>query len=264
MDQQPYDQNPEEVQPVPEVEKTAPEANKIAVQIPAVKPIVTIVLIAINVILYVLQLLSEQIYQVDLLFLIGGKFNELILAGQLWRLITPAFIHGSIPHLFFNMYGLYIIGRGLERSYGHWRFLGLFMLSAFAGNVLSFTLSPHPSLGSSTGVVGLLAAEGVFAYQNRKLLGRQAQRVLLNLLMVLGINLAYGLMPGTNVDNWGHLGGLLGGFIFASLAGPKWAISGIPPYLKVMDVRQKSEVYMAAVFVTIGFIAIAAIPFIKQ
>jgi rhomboid protease GluP len=103
---------------------------------------------------------------------LGMKVNELIIHGQIWRLITPVLLHGSILHLGFNMYALYILGPGLERFYGHWRFLTLYLLAGFAGNVMSFIFSPNPSLGASTAIFGLLGAQGVFLYHNRGIYGR--------------------------------------------------------------------------------------------
>ncbi len=100
--------------------------------------------------------------------LLGLKVNELIVQGQYWRLLTPMFLHGDILHLGFNMYALYIFGPSLERYFGHLRFITLFVLSGFAGNVLSFMFSAAPSLGSSTAIFGLLGAEGVFLYRNRQ------------------------------------------------------------------------------------------------
>ena len=138
--------------------------------------------------------------------------------GQLWRLFTPALLHGSLLHIAFNMYALYSLGSGLERYYGHSKFLLLYIIGAFCGNSLSFVLSPNPSLGASTAVFGLVAAEGVFIYKNRKLFGAKAQMMLTNLLVIVVVNLLIGLQPG--IDNWGHVGGLIGGAVFAWVAGP--------------------------------------------
>src|SRR3989304_7226428 len=119
------------------------------------------------------------------------------------------------------MYALFIFGANRERAYGHDRFLLLYLLSGFAGNVISFMMSPTPSIGSSTAIFGLIAAQGVFLYQNRRLI-RNAQGMLINTLTIAGINLVLGLSPG--IDNWGHLGGLIGGLAFAWSAGPLWDI----------------------------------------
>jgi len=98
----------------------------------------TYIIIGITVFFYILQLLSTFIFGRDILVLYGARINEAILAGQLWRLLTPALLHGSIAHIGFNMYALLSFGTGLERHFGHGRFLLLYILGAFTGNVASF------------------------------------------------------------------------------------------------------------------------------
>ena len=191
----------------------------------AVKPAVTTVIIGLTILVFGLQYLSQYLSpnQYDWPFLLGAKVNELILAGQVWRFFTPMLLHGSIMHIGFNMYALYVIGSSLERQYGHWRFLLLYLIGGFTGNVLSFMLSPNPSIGASTAVFGLVAAEAVFIFKNRNLFGTRARGMLMNLGLVILVNLVLGLSPG--IDNWGHLGGLAGGFIFAWVAGPLYTMA---------------------------------------
>jgi rhomboid protease GluP len=183
-------------------------------------PGVTYALIGLTVLVYLLQILSQSLLgqNMDLPFIYGGKINSQILQGQVWRLITPILLHGSLLHIGFNMYALYSIGPSLEKAYGHGRFLLLYLLGGFAGNTISFLLSPNDSLGASTAIFGLVIAEVVFIYRNRQLFGARARNMLLNLGMIIAVNLALGLNPG--IDNWGHMGGLLGGALFSWTAGP--------------------------------------------
>ena len=96
---------------------------------PAVRrPVVSYTLLVITAIVFVLQLVSESLTGTDWPALLGMKVNELIVAGQLWRLITPVLLHGGLLHLGFNMYALYILGPGLERYFGHLRFLALSLI----------------------------------------------------------------------------------------------------------------------------------------
>ena len=217
------------------------------------KPTITYILMGIMVGMFLLQLLSQWLVGDDLVAYFGLKVNELILDGQFWRLITPMFLHGSILHLGFNLYALYIFGPGLERFYGHWRFLALFFLAGFAGNVFSFLFTDAPSLGSSTAIFGLLGAEGVFLYQNRRVLGSVSQRALMNLVVIGIINLVYGLSPGSGIDNWGHIGGLVGGALFAWFAGPELSVEGIYPYNALVDKRERGDVWRAAISVGLLF-----------
>lgn len=217
---------------------------------------VVFILLAVNILIYLLQMASEWYFGFDLPAAYGMKVNELIMEGQLWRLFTPMFLHGSLLHIAFNMYALYIFGRSLEAHYGHLRFLALYLVSGFAGNVMSFLFSEAASLGSSTAIFGLLAAEGVFLYQNRALFGRQAQSALTNIITIAVINLIIGLSPG--IDNWGHLGGLLAGVLFSSAAGPLLRVEGLPPYLSLHDERGTSETLKAVLAVGGLFALLAA------
>lgn len=182
------------------------------------QPLVTYAMMGISLTAFALQMLSRFLLGWDLPGQLGMKAADAILAGQWWRLLTPIWLHGGILHLAFNMYALYALGPQLERAYGHIRFLALYLLAGFAGNVVSLIMSPARSLGSSTAMFGLLAAYGVFLYRNRAFFGERARPALVNILTIAAINFIIGLSPG--IDNWGHLGGFLGGLGFAWLAGP--------------------------------------------
>ena len=221
-----------------------------------VNPIVTYVLIAITVVVYLLQMATQASLGQDIPAALGMKINQAIIEGQFWRLLTPMFLHGSILHIGFNMYALVIIGSGLERRFGHWRFLLLYVLGAFAGNVFSFLLSPSASLGASTAIFGLLGAEMVFFYQNRKLFGNGSRRAMQNVAAVAAVNFIIGLSPG--IDNWGHLGGLVGGLIFTWFGGPKLSLEGGYPNLSVVDERGPQDQILGTGLVILLFGVLAA------
>ncbi|OGO66002.1 MAG: hypothetical protein A2030_04595 [Chloroflexi bacterium RBG_19FT_COMBO_50_10] len=214
-----------------------------AVVRPVYRPYVTYVLIGICVVVYLLQLATQALLNVDVPAAWGVKVNNLIMQGQIWRLLTPVFLHGTILHIGFNMYALFYIGPTLERFYGRWRYLGLFLLSGFAGNVISFMFSQYPSLGSSTAIFGLLGAQGVLIYQNREIFGNIARRALSQVVMIAVVNLIIGLTPG--IDNWGHIGGLMGGTLFAWFGGPILKKQGLFPPYTLMDARGKREAIIA-------------------
>ncbi len=227
-------------------------------------PWVTYSLMAITVLFYVIQQIVSRVYGFDLLFALLGKINVFIQAGDFWRLLTPALLHSSLIHLMFNVYALSILGRQIEPFYGKGRFILLYVLGAFGGNVLSFVLSDFNSLGASTAIFGLLAAEAVFIWQNREVFGKQSQRILMNLGFVLMLNLFIGISPGSNTDNWGHLGGLMAGFFFAYMGGPLLEVRRSETGLRLEDSRTKQQIWMAAVMVLVAFTVIAAIPFITR
>ncbi len=218
-------------------------------------PVVVYVIMGLTISIYLLQMLTEfALGGVDLPAVLGMKINALIQQGQLWRLFTPMLLHGSLLHIGFNMYALYALGPGLESFYGHRRFLVLYVLSGFAGNVFSFLFSPANSLGSSTAIFGLLGAQAVFLYQNKKLFGSSAQRALGNVVMVAVLNLWIGLSPG--IDNWGHLGGLVGGVLFSWFAGPQLTVEGLLGNYTLVDQRKDSQVVLVALLVAGLFAAI--------
>ena len=241
----------------------APPTQTVQVALPELVPKVTYAILGFTVVVYLLQLLSVAVYgyavyQIDWLEIYGARFNQAIRMGELWRFITPVFLHGSPQHIFFNMYALLSIGTLLERHFGHGRFALLYFLGAFSGNVFSFLLTGENgySVGASTAVFGLIAAEVIFFYQNRKLFGSHAKQAITNAGFIIIVNLLIGLSPG--IVNWGHVGGLLGGAMFAWFSSPCWAVEGISPDLHLVDQREYREVVVGMGLVVIVFGALAA------
>ena len=196
-------------------------------------------IIGLSVVFYLLQQLSVMLFGHDYLLLFGAKINEFIIKGEIWRLITPLLLHGSILHIAFNMYALYTVGPGLERRYGAKSFIILYLIGGLWGNTASFLFSANPSLGASTAIFGLIAAQGVYIYKNRLLLGQAAQPMLMNVVVVVIINLLFGLSS-SGIDNWGHLGGLLGGLFYAWFAGPTYGIDSSITFGNVVIAHPKN------------------------
>ncbi len=234
---------------------SSPPPATYPVRFPQGEPYVTYALLAVTIVVYLLQMAGKQFYGFDVMAAAGMKSNAAIQAGQWWRLVTPIFLHGGIFHIGFNMYALYVLGPSLERFYGKSGFLLLYLVSGVAGNVFSFIFSTYNSLGASTAIFGLLAAQGVFLYQHRDLFGKSAQRSLMNVLFIAVINFIIGLSPG--IDNWGHLGGFIGGALFAWFAGPRMEIVGHPPNLKLKNVRSSLITMLVAVLDLMLFIGLA-------
>jgi rhomboid protease GluP len=248
--------------PIPTASQPAPPPQAVRIPLPVSVPYVTYAIIGVTALIYVLQLVSvawlgNVVQGMDYLELYGARINELIRAGEIWRFFTPALLHASPPHLLFNMYALYAFGAGLERHFGHGRFLLLYVLGAFAGNVLSFILMSDNgySVGASTAVFGLIGAEGIFLYQNRKLFGAQVKGAINNVIFVIAMNMLIGLTPG--IDLWGHIGGLFGGLIFTWFSGPNWKLEGIHPTFQLTDERTTQDIFMGLLAVLIPFGALA-------
>jgi membrane associated rhomboid family serine protease len=149
--------------------------------------------------------------------------NQAILAGQVWRFVTPMFLHGSLLHLFVNMYSLYALGPAIERLFGWRRMLAVYLACGVAGVDLSLAFNRADSLGASGAIFGLLGALGAFLFLHRASLGRSGQIHFRQIVLVALLNLALGLSPG--IDNWAHLGGLASGAALAFLLGPRFDVS---------------------------------------
>ena len=247
--------------PVFDSPETAPQPRAVRVALPQSAPYVTYSLIGVTVFVYVLQLASQALLQFDFPVGLLAKSNELIRAGQFWRLFTPALVHGSIAHIGFNMYALLSFGTGLEQTFGHRRFLTLYVIGAFTGNVMSFLFTDAVSVGASTAIFGLIGAEAVFLIQNRKLFAHQFRSAIGNVLFIIFVNLFLGLAP--SIDNWGHIGGLFGGLMFTSFAGPLWDVEGIPPVLQLVDRREGRDAITGTVVTAVIFGALAVWGFIR-
>jgi rhomboid protease GluP len=256
-----------------------PPHPPIQVAVPNVKPYATYVILGVTIFIYLLQLAGQYLLPAslansflatygtsDIAAILGEKVDSLIRAGQLWRLITPVFLHDShlpygLLHIGFNMYALYVLGRGIESRFGHKRFLLLYFLSGYAGNVMSFLLTPNPSLGASTALFGLFSAEAVFVLQNRALYRDKGRSALMNIVSLVAINLFLGLsIP--SVDMWGHVGGLLGGLLFAWFGGPRWKLEGFYPTMKLVDEREGHGSLAGTLSVLLFFIPLTALGWI--
>lgn len=189
---------------------------------------VTYALLALMVGIFGAQLAGEWFLGQDVVLGLGIKWNEGIAAGELWRLVTPIFLHLSVLHIALNGFALYQLGRLIETFYGAARFLALFFLAGVAGCLASLWFNIHPSAGASGAIFGLIGAEIVLFYRNRRWLGESGAEMLRNAIVVAGLNFFIGLSG--SIDNWGHAGGFVGGLAVAWLIGPLWALPEVLPF----------------------------------
>jgi membrane associated rhomboid family serine protease len=169
----------------------------------AAKPVITYALIAINVVMFLLESVSPGLKSELVLF------APAVADGDLYRLVTSAFMHYGVAHLLFNMYALWVIGPPLEKWLGGLRFTALYALSALGGSVLVYLLSSlgAATAGASGAVFGLFGASFVVG-----------KRLNLDTRWVIGliaINLAFTfvipLLGGQQISWQGHIGGLVTG-----------------------------------------------------
>ncbi len=178
------------------------------------KPFVTYLLLAVNVALFLLLEWAGGSTNVETLIEYGAKFNPAIMEGEWWRLVTSMFLHIGLIHLMMNMLALYYIGTAVERIYGSWRYIIIYLLAGVFGSVASFMLNPQVSAGASGAIFGLFGALLYFGVWNRRLF---FQTMGWNLLFIIGLNIAFGLFV-PQIDNGAHMGGLIGGFIAAAIS----------------------------------------------
>lgn len=208
------------------------------------KPFVTYTLLGIQIILFIMMEFVGSSESSVTLLLFGAKFNPLIAAGEYWRLITPMFLHIGIVHLLINSITLYYLGSMVENIVGHWRYLLIYLASGLMGNLFSYQFSENISAGASTALFGLFAV--FLALKNLFPRNRHIQSIGSQYLILVGINLVFGMM-GSGIDIWGHVGGLVGGFLVTMAL-----IRGEGP-----DQRLTQRIGSAATFVVIaGFILI--------
>ncbi|MBS6502026.1 MAG: rhomboid family intramembrane serine protease [Clostridium sp.] len=174
---------------------------------------VTYTIIILNILLYLIEVIkSRNLIDIDIYTLIqmGAKVNVLINSGEIYRLLTSAFLHGGIIHIFFNMSALNIIGREVEAVYGSKRYIAIYVISALGGSVVSYLFKPNSiSVGASGAIFGLLGAMLIFGLKERDKIGKQYMK---NILETIGLNVIIGItIP--NIDNFAHLGGLILGAI---------------------------------------------------
>lgn len=167
-------------------------------------------IIVITSIMYLLLSInggSENLYT---LIEYGAKVNEYIYLGEWWRLISPIFLHIGLAHFAFNSLIIYFLGSEIERFIGHFRFFLLYMASGVMGNLASFALNNSVSAGASTAIFGMFASTIVLSKFYPYHTG--IQRLSKNYITLIALNILFGLFS-SNIDNAGHFGGLVGGYL---------------------------------------------------
>ena len=130
--------------------------------------------------------------------------------GRWWTVFTASFLHGGIFHILFNVLWIRQLGPALEELYGRSRLVIIFVLSGALGFFTSSMVGVLLTVGASASIFGLLGA--MVAY-GKKRGGTFGKMVLREYGLWAAILFAFGLMPGTGVDNWAHAGGFVGGFL---------------------------------------------------
>lgn len=202
------------------------------------RPIVTYTLMIITGAFYLVGMIPGGLGDTVQAWL---AFNGQLALIQPWRLVTVTLVHASVWHIALNMLALWALGRSLEPLLGRWRFLALYLISALGGSVLTALLAPTTwVVGASGAVWGLLGAMFV--------IGRHLGANVTAIAVILGLNLVFTFLPGSNIAWQAHIGGgLVGalvGFIFA----------------RTRKIREQRRQLWLLIAVTVGLLALLLVP----
>lgn len=180
------------------------------------KPAVTITLVIINIMVFVIMELIGDTENTVFMMKTGAVWPPFILDGQYWRLITSNFMHFGFEHIMNNMLVLACAGPILEKALGHIRYLILYLFAGIGGSVLSFLQMLYSgtyavAAGASGAIFGIIGALLWIVIRHK---GRYETLTGKGLLFMIVISLYYGISSG-EVDNWGHIGGVVMGFLLS-------------------------------------------------
>ena len=209
------------------INKKNEKRNKIAEKIFSYKqPIVTYIIMAICIIIFILIELSGGSTNSQTLLKYGANLDVLVKNGEYYRLFTCIFLHVGIMHLLCNMYSLYIIGREVENLFGKIKYIIIFILSGIFGSIMSLAFTHNTiSAGASGAIFGLLGALLYFGMHYRTYLGETIKR---SIIPIIVINLIIGFFA-EGIDLAAHIGGLVGGVLVAMMV-------GVPDKSKTKDI----------------------------
>lgn len=209
--------------------RAEPEAPR-GIPLPGIggRPYITWALLAINAAVWLLMQISGGSSNPDTLLRFGAMFGPLVAAGDYWRLFTAIFLHVHLLHLLMNCFALWIFGKLVEGVYGRPRFIVMYLIAGLSGSALSYIFNSGAiAAGASGAIFGVLGALAAYFLAHRDLLGDWGRQNFMGLAVVAVINLAIGaLWPG--IDNWAHLGGLIGGFLTGMALSPRYRCETIP------------------------------------
>jgi rhomboid protease GluP len=177
-------------------------------------PPATLTLIGVLVAVFVWQVASHALDTQAALVDAGALVRSRVLEGERWRMLSATMLHGGFDHLLGNCVALYILGLAGEHALGAWRLLVIYVASGLAGSLASILTGPGPSVGASGAICGLMGAVVLILYRYRRVYHVRDKEI----AFVLGGWAAYTIFMGAidpRIDNWAHLGGLLGGAVVA-------------------------------------------------
>ncbi|MBR1413593.1 MAG: rhomboid family intramembrane serine protease [Bacilli bacterium] len=177
---------------------------------------VTLAIIGLCLLMFLITTFTGGSSSAYNLFRWGANLREAVVSDkQVWRLLTCAFLHAGILHLLVNMYSLFIIGSQIETYMGKIKYAVIYIISAISGSLLSIIFSENISVGASGAIFGLLGSLLYFGYHYRVYLGTVIRTQIVPIII---LNLAIGFMF-SGIDNFAHIGGLIGGYLATMAVG---------------------------------------------
>ncbi len=182
-------------------------------------PPVTIVLILVNILVFGWELQSGALDNVDAIVAAGALLRQRVFQGELWRLVTAMFLHGSPEHLIGNCVILYIVGMACEHAFGWQRAAIVYFTGGLCGSLASVAFHPGPSLGASGAIFGVLGGVVAFFYRYQRAILLRDKRIGFVLLIWALYTVVSGFLD-PMTDNFAHVGGLAGGTLVTLLLRP--------------------------------------------
>lgn len=171
-------------------------------------PIVSL-LIGTNIVAFILT--TAPIFPNQLIFEKTAGIHIYLADGELWRLITPIFIHLHFSHLLFNMIALFLFGPALESFVGKGKFLVLFLGSGIFANGITFVLAPPAfvHVGASGAIFGIIGS--LLILTKTRIIPHIEFKYM---LMITSFAVLYSILQ-KEVNIYAHIGGLIGGLLFS-------------------------------------------------
>ncbi|KAL1209178.1 RHOMBOID-like protein 9 [Cardamine amara subsp. amara] len=151
--------------------------------------------------------------------LYGAKINDLIVAGEWWRLVTPMFLHSGIPHVALSSWALLTFGPKVCRDYGLFTFCLIYILGGVCGNFMSFLHTPDPTVGGTGPAFALIGAWLIDQNQNKEMIKTDEYEDLFQKAIIMsGLGLI--LSHFGPIDDWTNVGALIAGIVYGFFTCP--------------------------------------------
>lgn len=183
-------------------------------------PPLILLLIGANVAMFAWELATGALANRDGIIGAGALVRDRLLAGEWWRLISATFLHAGWDHLIGNCLVLYVVGMACEHAFGFARTAIVYITSGLTGSLLSATLTAGPSVGASGAIFGVVGAVIVVLYLHQKRFYLRDKRIGFVLAAWSAYQISTGFLS-PYIDNYGHVGGLVGGASIALLLQPR-------------------------------------------